>query len=81
MQFDRRYIKAYRGDRWTDKLSFESLGEGDVFCLFEADGTKVYGELDGRKHFVFRATTAPRREKGIWKIETAPYTGAVPEVK
>ena len=81
MNPNNRYVKAYRGLKWTDKLSFECLGEGDVFCLFEADGEKVTGERNGKKYSVFKATSAPRKTKGIWGIDAEPYTENVPEVK
>lgn len=81
MNPDSRYIRAYRGFKWTEKLSFECLGEGDVFCLFEADGEQVTGEKDGKKVSVFKATSSPRRTSGVWGIDAEPYTENVPEIK
>lgn len=76
MSNDSRYVRAYRGSKWTEKLSFECLGEGDVFCLFETDGTQV---VDGDRK-VFRALSAPRRINGILGLEAEPYTETVPEI-
>ena len=81
MNPDSRYVKAYRGLKWTEKLSFECLGEGDVFCLFEADGQQVIGEKAGKKFSVFKATTSPRKIKGVWGVDAEPFIGSVPEIK
>ena len=76
-----RFIKAYRGFKWTDKLSMASLGEGDVFALFEEDGTRVTGDVGGKKIEVFRATSSPRQTGGIWGVDAEPYMEQVPELK
>jgi hypothetical protein len=76
-----RSVRAYRGFKWTEKLSFECLGEGDVFVLYEADGKQVTGEKNGKKVTVFKATSSPRKISGIWGIDAEPYTENVPEIK
>jgi len=81
MNPDRRFVRAYRGFKWTEKISFECLGEGDVFCLFEADGEQVTGEKAGKTFRVFRATSSPRKVSGVWSIDTEVYTGTVPEIR
>lgn len=72
-----RYVRAFRGSKWTDKLSLGSLGEGDVFALFEEDGTRVVGGGNS----VFRATKAPSMKGGVWGIDAEPYKTPVPEIK
>lgn len=77
-----RSIRAYRGFKWTEKLSFECLGEGDVFALFEANGERVTTtDKTGTTINVFKATSMPKKVKGIWGIDAEPYKNPVPEIK
>ena len=77
MALGTRYVRAFRGSSWTDRLSLGSLGEGDVFALFEEDGTRVTGNGNN----TFRATKAPSMKGGIWGIDAEPYKAPVPEIK
>lgn len=72
-----RYARAYRGSGWTDKLSLSSLNEGDVFAIFEEDGTRIQNE----RASVFRATKAPSLKGGVWGIEAEPFDKPTPELR
>ncbi|HBD93008.1 MAG TPA: hypothetical protein DC057_02420 [Spirochaetia bacterium] len=53
MEQNLRFAATYRDDMWIT-IQFMELKKGDLFYLFEPDGTRVYDE---NSNLVFRAET------------------------
>ena len=62
-----RSAEVLQNNEWT-KVAFENLKEGDVFRLFEEDGSDV----DGGE--ICKATSAPFEDDDVITIKCEPVT-------
>jgi len=70
-----RYVEFQLKGHWH-AISFQSLRPGDIFRMFEEDGSFVKNK-DGDS--VFKATSRPyfdvQHNYAAWAIECEPYRG------